>query len=53
MFFSDYYNFVGIPMDVMASLLSLGFVIAISIAMNILICTKVARVKPIDALLDK
>ena len=53
MFFSDYYNFVGIPTDVMASLLSLGFVIAISIAMNILACTKVARVKPIDALLDK
>ena len=53
MFFGDYYNFVGIPTDVMASLLSLGFVIAISIAMNILACTKVARVKPIDALLDK
>ena len=53
MFFGSYYNFVGIPTDVMASLLSLGFVIAISIAMNILACTKVARVKPIDALLDK
>ena len=53
MFFGDYYNFVGIPTDVMVSLLALGFVIAISIAMNILACTKVARVKPIDALLDK